>query len=111
MPPDYGYQLAMQRSVLSSIPTEAKLNSALSTDITLPAQVLDVSSLTPPYVDYDLVVSDYLTGDKKTVLDFLGTDITVRMELSKLKIYKKGMEVPIYLIVEVLKKSKMKFQQ
>merc|ERR1711907_276596 len=42
------------------------------------------------------------------ILELLGTDITFRIALSELRVYKKGVEMPVYIIVEVVKKSIMK---
>lgn len=84
--------------------------SLLTSKVTLPQQEFDVSTLTPPYADYELPLSEKMTTDKKTVMNFLGVELTLILALSELKVYKKGMEVPVYLKVEILKKSIMKTQ-
>lgn len=41
-------------------------------------------------------------------MELLGTEITFRIALSELRLYKKGVEIPLYIIVEIVKKANMK---
>ena len=101
-----GVKLALGSGGLDILPDL----SLLTSKVTLPQQEFDVSTLTPPYADYELPLSEKMTTDKKTVMNFLGVELTLILALSELKVYKKGMEVPVYLKVEILKKSIMKTQ-
>jgi hypothetical protein len=68
-------------------------------------QEIDVSSLT---ADIDIPLSDKVGVDKQKILNLLGTDITFRIAISELRLFKKGVEIPLYIVVEVVKKSIMK---
>lgn len=68
-------------------------------------QEIDVSSLT---ADIDIPLSDKVGADKQKILNLLGTDITFRIAISELRLFKKGVEIPLYIVVEVVKKSIMK---
>ena len=68
-------------------------------------QEIDVSSLT---ADIDILLSDKVGVDKQKILNLLGTDITFRIAISELRLFKKGVEIPLYIVVEVVKKSIMK---
>lgn len=81
--------------------------TALTSEIKLPQQTYDVSSLTPPYADYELKLSPLLGTDKEKVMNFLGIEFTLILALSELQVYKKGMEVPVYMKFEILKTSIM----
>lgn len=81
--------------------------SQLTEEIKMPQVTFDVSALTPPFEDYELPLSPKLGADKEKVMNFLGIEVTIVLALSELKVYKKGMEVPVYLKVEILKKSIM----
>jgi hypothetical protein len=85
------------------LPDVTELTSAIK----IPQQTHDVSSLTPPYADYELKLSPLLGADKKKVMDFLGVEVTLILALSELQVYKKGMEVPVYIKFEILKTSIM----
>ena len=87
------------------------LESALVPDISTLSdgfsitQEIDVSSLT---ADIDILLSDKVGVDKQKILNLLGTDITFRIAISELRLFKKGVEIPLYIVVEVVKKSIMK---
>ena len=87
------------------------LGSALVPDISTLSdgfsitQEIDVSSLT---ADIDIPLSDKVGVDKQKILNLLGTDITFRIAISELRLFKKGVEIPLYIVVEVVKKSIMK---
>jgi hypothetical protein len=68
-------------------------------------QEIDVSSMT---ADIDILLSDKVGVDKQKILNLLGTDITFRIAISELRLFKKGVEIPLYIVVEVVKKSIMK---
>ena len=69
------------------------------------SQEIDVSAMT---ADIDIKLSDKVGPDKQKILEFLGTEITFRIALSELRLYKKGVEIPLYIIVEIVKKANMK---
>ena len=69
------------------------------------SQEIDVSAMT---ADIDIKLSDKVGEDKKKILELLGTEITFRIALSELRLYKKGVEIPLYIIVEIVKKANMK---
>ena len=69
------------------------------------SQEIDVSAMT---ADIDIKLSDKVGADKKKILELLGTEITFRIALSELRLYKKGVEIPLYIIVEIVKKANMK---
>ena len=58
--------------------------------------------------DIDIKLSDKVGTDKQKILELLGTEITFRIALSELRLYKKGVEIPLYIIVEIVKKANMK---
>jgi hypothetical protein len=69
------------------------------------SQEIDVSAMT---ADIDIKLSDKVGPDKQKILELLGTEITFRIALSELRLYKKGVEIPLYIIVEIVKKANMK---
>ena len=69
------------------------------------SQEIDVSAMT---ADIDIKLSDKVGTDKQKILELLGTEITFRIALSELRLYKKGVEIPLYIIVEIVKKANMK---
>ena len=53
----------------------------LTSKVTLPQLEFDLSTLTPPYADYELPLSEKMTADKKTVMNFLGIEVTIILAL------------------------------
>lgn len=66
---------------------------------------IDVSAVTG---DVDIKLSEKVGADKQKILELLGTDLTFRIALSELRLYEKGVEMPLYIIVEIVKKGSMK---
>ena len=91
-------------STLSATSVPVPDMSTLSDGFSI-TQEIDVSSLT---ADIDIPLSDKVGVDKQKILNLLGTDITFRIAISELRLFKKGVEIPLYIVVEVVKKSIMK---
>lgn len=106
------FKLDLPTALTGAISTlSTALGSALVPDISTLSdgfsitQEIDVSSLT---ADIDIPLSDKVGVDKQKILNLLGTDITFRIAISELRLFKKGVEIPLYIVVEVVKKSIMK---
>lgn len=108
-----GLQLDLPSTFTTPINT---LTNALSSVVQVPSIAdfstglavsadIDVSSMTS---DIDIKLSDKLPPSKKPALELLGTDITFRIAVSELKLFDGGVEIPLYVIFEVLAKNSMK---
>ena len=71
--------------------------------------VHDMTSLTPPYDNVDLKLSDLAPAQYGQALKFLGTDVTFTLMLQNFSTFKKGLEVPLSVNVAVIKPALMEF--
>jgi hypothetical protein len=86
--------------------------TALLSTVSIPDTVIDISAMNKfdgRYDDVAITLSDKLPTDKEKILNLLGIELTITIELSRLTLFKKGMEIPIKYKLEILKKTIMKF--